>query len=81
MLREVEASGLPWPELTESEMENLIAFLDFRLRIRNQDSPGLPKIRTEASIAAWIRPIRRASSVFGPCTVVFPTTPRVPNPE
>jgi mono/diheme cytochrome c family protein len=34
MLNEVENLGVHWPELSESAMENLIAFLDFRLRIR-----------------------------------------------
>ena len=34
MLREIESQKQNWPELSESEMENLIAFLDFKLRRR-----------------------------------------------
>jgi mono/diheme cytochrome c family protein len=34
MLQEVESQQRNWPELSESDMENLIAFLDFRVRVR-----------------------------------------------
>ncbi len=35
MLQEVENQQRDWPELSESDMENLIAFLDFRLRTQD----------------------------------------------
>jgi cytochrome c2 len=34
MLQEVEKQSMDWPMLSEADMENLIAFLDFKLRIR-----------------------------------------------
>ena len=36
MLQEAEKQKQNWPELSESEMENLVAFLDFKLRRRTQ---------------------------------------------
>ena len=45
MLQEVQKQKQDWPELSEADMENLIAFLDFRLRslVWTADVPTNPK--------------------------------------
>jgi cytochrome c5 len=45
MLLEVKKQEQVWPQLSEAEMENLIAFLDFRLRNRGHiEDPGIDRI-------------------------------------